>query len=282
MACRLAATPAAQLLRQCCLLKGRQVGATLCVMICQHVILRFHAGRVRRKEAANIAKMNLIRGTNMALQFAVLPIAAFITFSVVRRTVPHGHQPCQESDASLTLPAASCGQCLLLRVVACGNSEALHVWCFLMQVWAQGKTLQVSSVFYALALLQVRLCILVQSHVQFLLYHCLLHLRLLWAVRCSCVSDIEVRPSLALCTAPAAVHGHLLHAGRGDGERAAHLAAAAGRVPGAARAAAAVAPVSHRRRCAGVGLHHGWQSTASSPRWNCPLAHQMSAYDRTW
>lgn len=43
------------------------------------------AGRVRSKEAANIAKMNLIRGTNMALQFAVLPIAAFITFSVVRR-----------------------------------------------------------------------------------------------------------------------------------------------------------------------------------------------------
>ena len=47
------------------------------------------AGRVRRKEAANIAKMNLIRGTNMALQFAVLPIAAFITFSVVRHGAPH-------------------------------------------------------------------------------------------------------------------------------------------------------------------------------------------------
>lgn len=46
------------------------------------------AGRVRRKEAANIAKMNLIRGTNMALQFAVLPIAAFITFSVVRQAMP--------------------------------------------------------------------------------------------------------------------------------------------------------------------------------------------------
>lgn len=64
------------------------------------------AGRVRRKEAANIAKMNLIRGTNMALQFAVLPIAAFITFSVVRRIVPHGHSPCQESDACARRPDA--------------------------------------------------------------------------------------------------------------------------------------------------------------------------------
>ena len=45
------------------------------------------AGRVRQMEAANIAKMNLIRGTNMALQFAVLPIAAFITFSVVRQGI---------------------------------------------------------------------------------------------------------------------------------------------------------------------------------------------------
>jgi hypothetical protein len=65
-------------------------------------------------------------------------------------------------------------------------------------------------------------------------------LSIIWDLKCACGR-----------TAPAAVHGHLLHAGRGDGERAAHLAAAAGRVPGAAGAAAAVAPVSRRRRCAG-------------------------------
>lgn len=45
------------------------------------------SGRVRKKEAANIARMNLIRGTNMALQFAILPVAAFITFTVVRRLI---------------------------------------------------------------------------------------------------------------------------------------------------------------------------------------------------
>lgn len=91
---------------------------------------------------------------------------------------------------SLALRAASCAQCLPLKVWAHGNSEALHVWCFLMQVWAQGKTLQVSSVFYALALLQVRLHLAAISCAVSAL-RCPLHLRLLWAVRCSCVSDMN-------------------------------------------------------------------------------------------
>lgn len=57
------------------------------------------AGRVRKQEAAIIAKMNRIRATNMALQFAILPLASFITFSVVRlptcQTLPEGSRSCK-------------------------------------------------------------------------------------------------------------------------------------------------------------------------------------------
>jgi hypothetical protein len=77
-----------------------------CTPISQGLVLR--AGRVRRKEAANIAKMNLIRGTNMALQFAVLPIAAFITFSVVRHScASQTAAPSGQHMLAVVLPAAS-------------------------------------------------------------------------------------------------------------------------------------------------------------------------------
>ena len=44
-------------------------------------------------------------------------------------------------------------------------------------------------------------------------------------------------------------------------------------------------PPSHLSATGGAAQvrgHHGRQPTASSPRRNCPLAHQMSAHDRTW
>ena len=62
------------------------------------------AGRVRVQEAKCCGRMNRIRAANMALQFAIMPLAAFITFTTV---------------------------------------------------WAQGRTLLIPSVFYALALLQL-------------------------------------------------------------------------------------------------------------------------------
>jgi hypothetical protein len=41
--------------------------------------------RVRRLEMKFCGRMNIIRAFNMALQFIIVPIVAFITFSVVRR-----------------------------------------------------------------------------------------------------------------------------------------------------------------------------------------------------
>jgi hypothetical protein len=72
--------------------------------------------------------MNLIRGTNMALQFAVLPIAAFITFSVVRHATPHrrpnlgitaGHHAshCHLSMVPATDKVAFCDECCISHML---------------------------------------------------------------------------------------------------------------------------------------------------------------------
>lgn len=147
-----------------------------------------------------------------------------------------------------------------------------------MQVWAQGRTLQVSSVFYALALLQARhlpaLRIFTQhvctaANNMFTLIgartapYTLLKSRspvLPWEGSRTVVWhytrwDLEVSKALLpLLDSPsfhpaaaATVHGDLLHACRGNRQRAAHLAQAAGRVSCAAGAAAAVTPFRKRR-----------------------------------
>ena len=41
------------------------------------------AGRVRALEAACCARMNQVRAANMALQFSIVPVSAFVTFTVV-------------------------------------------------------------------------------------------------------------------------------------------------------------------------------------------------------
>lgn len=163
------------------------------------------AGRVRRKEAANIAKMNLIRGTNMALQFAVLPIAAFITFSVVRHATPHREQLYQGVKPwpwrLCLLPAVHHARRRPLTCVACGSCEVLHKFeqSSLLQVWAQGKTLQVSSVFYALALLQVPLCMNLKR-ITFASLCRAVHLSALWnAVGCLLHLELHRKFSESRC-----------------------------------------------------------------------------------
>lgn len=44
--------------------------------------------KVRQKEQVYIGRMNMIRATNMALSFAIMPLVSFITFTVARYTIP--------------------------------------------------------------------------------------------------------------------------------------------------------------------------------------------------
>ena len=44
--------------------------------------------RVRQREQLYIGRMNIIRATNMALSFAIMPLVSFITFTVARYTIP--------------------------------------------------------------------------------------------------------------------------------------------------------------------------------------------------
>ncbi len=44
--------------------------------------------KVREREQMYIGRMNMIRATNMALTFAIMPLVSFITFTVARYTIP--------------------------------------------------------------------------------------------------------------------------------------------------------------------------------------------------
>lgn len=44
--------------------------------------------KVREKEQMYIGRMNMIRATNMALTFAIMPLVSFVTFTVARYTIP--------------------------------------------------------------------------------------------------------------------------------------------------------------------------------------------------
>ena len=72
--------------------------------LCSHelqVALLCTAERVRTAEAACCARMNRVRAANMALQFAIVPVSAFVTFSVVRRQLLLPLTHCIHSDIEL-------------------------------------------------------------------------------------------------------------------------------------------------------------------------------------